>query len=69
MKELIISLPARRVEHKTFENAGRYISCPSEIGFDLFCQLIVTNMYGEFYPLGKFYYGAVYVLIIFVRQK
>ena len=44
MKELIISLPARRVDHKTFEIARRYILCPSEIGFELFCQLIATNM-------------------------
>jgi hypothetical protein len=32
------------------EIAGRYISYPSEIGFELFCQLIASNMYDEMYP-------------------
>jgi len=44
MKELTIRLPARRVDHKIFEIVGRYRSCPSEIYFELFCQLIATNM-------------------------
>jgi len=44
MKELTISLPTRRVVHKTFQIVGRYRSYPSEIGFELFRQLIVTNM-------------------------
>jgi hypothetical protein len=51
MKELTISLPARRVDHKTLEVAGRYRSCASKMGFEFFCLLIASNTYGEIYPL------------------